>query len=304
MEWHKLTDRTGYVSIGNAFVPGYFLTEDELVLIDSGPMKSTRLMEMLDERHWKVRAVILTHVHIDHVANNALLLEKFPDIVFYTSQEEADAIAFPENMIRDMGFDTVEHAKQTQAIFYPENIHIKGIDMKQSRIQIDDAVFQLISLPGHSVGHTGVVTPDGICCTGDAIVSEDVLRVSKLPYMAYVKEALMSMEKVAELPYETYVIAHQSVERKVDISKIVRDNIAKEHQLSQIACEMLTKPMTKDEVLAKYMKTLHINQRAGIEMVIIVHNAWTRYIDLINQGKIECRDGLLYRKDRADEEGS
>lgn len=152
MEWHKLTDRTGYVSIGNAFVPGYFLTEDELVLIDSGPMKSTRLMEMLDERHWKVRAVILTHVHIDHVANNALLLEKFPDIVFYASQEEADAIASPENMIRDMGFDTVEHAKQTQAIFYPENIHIKGIDMKQSRIQIDDAVFQLISLPGHSVG--------------------------------------------------------------------------------------------------------------------------------------------------------
>ena len=59
--------------------------------------------------------------------------------------------------------------------------------------------------------------------------------------------------------------------------------------------------MTKDEVLAKYMKTLHINQRAGIEMVIIAHNAWTRYIDLINQGKIECRDGLLYRKDRADE---
>ena len=44
MEWHKLTDKTGYVSIGNAFVPGYFLTEDELVLIDSGPMKSTRLM--------------------------------------------------------------------------------------------------------------------------------------------------------------------------------------------------------------------------------------------------------------------
>ncbi|MFQ9388399.1 MAG: MBL fold metallo-hydrolase [Coprococcus sp.] len=82
MEWHKLTDRTGYVSIGNAFVPGYFLTEDELVLIDSGPMKSTRLMEMLDERHWKARAVILTHVHIDHVANNALLLEKVPGYCF------------------------------------------------------------------------------------------------------------------------------------------------------------------------------------------------------------------------------
>ena len=296
MEWHELTERTGYVSIGNAFVPGYFLTENELVLIDSGPMKSTRFMEMLDERHWKVRAVIHTHVHIDHVANNALLLEKFPDILFYTSKEEADSIASTENMIRDMGFETVEQAKQTQAVFYPEQVHITGIDMKHPEIAIDDAVFKLVALPGHSIGHVGVVTPDGVCCLGDAIVSEDVLRVSKLPYMSYVEEALESMRKVAELPYETYVIAHQSVETKAAISKIVRDNIAKEEQLSRIAFEMLTKPMTKEEVLAKYMKTLHINQRAGTEMVIIAYTAWTRYIDLINKGKVEYKEGLLYRK--------
>ena len=91
MKWHELTEKTGYVSIGNAFVPGYFLTENELVLIDSGPIHSKRLMELLDERHWRVRAVIHTHVHIDHVANDLLLLEKFPDILFYTSKDEADA---------------------------------------------------------------------------------------------------------------------------------------------------------------------------------------------------------------------
>ena len=72
----------------------------------------------------------------------------------------------------------------------------------------------MISLPGHSVGHTGVVTPDGISCIGDAIVSEDVLRVSKLPYMATYR-SLGSMEKVRSLNYEIYVIAHQSVEKKV-----------------------------------------------------------------------------------------
>ena len=106
MKWHELTEKTGYVSIGNAFVPGYFLTENELVLIDSGPIQSKRLMELLDERHWRVRAVIHTHVHIDHVANDLLLLEKFPDILFYTSKDEADAIASPEDMMRSMGFDS------------------------------------------------------------------------------------------------------------------------------------------------------------------------------------------------------
>ena len=64
------------------------------------------------------------------------------------------------------------------------------------------------------MGHVGVVTPDGICCLGDAIVSEDVLNVSKLPYMANVQKSLASMEKVRSLNYEIYVIAHQSVEKK------------------------------------------------------------------------------------------
>lgn len=297
MKWHELTEKTGYVSIGNAFVPGYFLTENELVLIDSGPIQSKRLMELLDERHWRVRAVIHTHVHIDHVANDLLLLEKFPDILFYTSKDEADAIASPEDMMRSMGFDTAAHAKEAQVVYYPEKLHIIGVDMKRPEIMIDGEIFELISLEGHSVGHVGVITPDGICCLGDAIVSEDVLNVSKLPYMANVQKSLASMEKVRSLNYEIYVIAHQSVEKKASMDKIVTDNIAKEHQLSRIALEVLTRPMTREEVLAKYMKTLHINQREGLSMVIIAHSAWTRYIDLMAQGRIVYREGLLFRKD-------
>ena len=99
---------------------------------------------------------------------------------FYTSKDEADAIASPEDMMRSMGFDTAAHAKEAQAVYYPEKLHIIGVDMKRPEIMIDGEIFELISLEGHSVGHVGVVTPDGICCLGDAIVSEDVLNVSKL----------------------------------------------------------------------------------------------------------------------------
>ena len=57
---------------------------------------------------------------------------------------------------------------------------------------------------------------------------------------------------------------------------------------------------TREKVLAKYMKTLHINQREGLSMVIIAHSAWTRYIDLMAQGRIVYREGLLFRKDELD----
>ena len=35
-------------------------------------------------------------------------------------------------------------------------------------------------------------------------------------------------------------------------------------------------------------------------MVIIAHSAWTRYIDLMAQGRIVYREGLLFRKDELD----
>ena len=59
-------------------------------------------------------------------------------------------------MMRSMGFDTVAHAKEAQAVYYPEKLHIIGVDMKRPEIMIDGEIFELISLEGHSVGHVGL----------------------------------------------------------------------------------------------------------------------------------------------------
>ena len=80
-----------------------------------------------------------------------------------------------------MGFDTVEHERDA-GHFYPEKLHIIGVDMKRPEIMIDGEIFELISLEGHSVGHTGVVTPDGIAVSVMPLCPEDVLNVSKLRF--------------------------------------------------------------------------------------------------------------------------
>ena len=294
MEWHKLTEKTGYVSIGNAFVPGYFLTENELVLIDSGPIESLRLMELLESNHWKVRAVIHTHIHIDHVSNNDLLEKMFPDIVFYASRIETEAIKSPENMVAMMGFWTIEQGQAAMKI-YPH--HFTPVDLEKKVLNIDGSVFELIDLPGHSIGHMAVVTPDHVCCLGDAIVSEDVLNMSKQPYLLQFERAVQSMEKVRELSYPYYMLAHKSVETPAAIPKLVTDNVAKEYQLCRMALEVLRRPMNQEDALDGYLRALRINRREGLGMAVTEHSAWERYQYLIDQGRIEYRDGLLYRKD-------
>ena len=294
MEWQLLTKKTGYVSIGNALVPGYFLTEDELVLIDSGPIESVRLMEMLERHQWKVRAVIHTHIHIDHVSNNRLLEEKFPDITFYASRIETEAVKTPENMVSMMGFQTIDQGRAAMKV-YPH--HFTAVDPEKKILSIDGEAFELIDLPGHSIGHMAVVTPDHVCCLGDVIVSEDILNMSKQPYLLQFERAIQSMEKVRKLTYPKYVLAHKSVEEPGAMAKLVTDNIVKEQQLCQTVLEILIKPLKKQEALNAYLKTLRINWREGLGMVVTIHSAWQRFQYLIDQGVIECRDGILYRKD-------
>ena len=294
MEWQLLTKRTGYVSIGNALVPGYFLTEDELVLIDSGPIESMRFMEMLERHQWKVRAVIHTHIHIDHVSNNRLLEEKFPDITFYASRIETEAIKTPENMVSMMGFQTLDQGRAAMKV-YPH--HFTAVDPEKKILTIDGEIFELIDLPGHSIGHMAVVTPDHVCCLGDVIVSEDILNMSKQPYLLQFERAIQSMEKVCELAYPKYVLAHKSVEKPGAMAKLVTDNVVKEKQLCQIAKEVLIKPLNKEQALDTYLKALRINWREGLGMAVTIHSAWQRFQYLIDQGIIEYRDGILYRKD-------
>lgn len=83
---------------------------------------------------------------------------------FIHQKDEADAIASPEDMMRSMGFDTAAHAKEAQAVYYPEKLHIIGVDEAAGNY-VDGEIFELISLEGSFSG------PCGGCNTGWYLLS-------------------------------------------------------------------------------------------------------------------------------------
>lgn len=54
--------------------------------------------------------------------------------------------------------------------------------------------FPVHHLPGHSLDHIVIGTPDGVCFAGDALLTENVLRHVKLPYCDHVGLDLESKE--------------------------------------------------------------------------------------------------------------
>ena len=138
VELKDLRGRTGYVDLPGALVPVYRLSEHEVLLFDSGREPSPELMDLLEWEQLRVRAVMCTHLHEDHIANNEQLIARYGTEIY------ASALDVRELLARD-------------TVPYP--IHpVENTDV----LRIDGAEIRLLALPGHTEGQLAYVTPDGV----------------------------------------------------------------------------------------------------------------------------------------------
>ena len=77
-----------------AMVPYYQLNKREIILLDSGCMLHGELEEWLEGQGLRVRAILNTHDHWDHVAANAALQQRQGSRI-YLPRLEAAAHASP-----------------------------------------------------------------------------------------------------------------------------------------------------------------------------------------------------------------
>lgn len=298
MIWQHFIGNTGYITIGNALVAAYRLPSGGLVLVDSGPELYPELPERLEKQGLFVRAAIHTHLHIDHVANNQLLARAYDVMDFYASEEEMEGIQQLEMIRLSFRLENLEEAMKLKYLFQ-KYMHV--INTETLKVEIEGFEFQIIPLHGHSVGHVAVVTPDQVCCLGDAIVSQDVLDKSKLPYMVNVKQAKQAMEKIRNMPYPYYIIAHQAATDREKIKDIVENNILKEQNLCKKALELVKEPVHIDEMTDQYMRALSIRQRSGWPHRVMHRTAKARYTCLVEEGRLVMNEkGVLFPANGSD----
>mgnify|MGYP002616532483 FL=1 len=106
--------------------------------------------------------------------------------------------------------------------------------------------FPVHHLPGHSLDHIVIGTPDGVCFAGDALLTENVLRHVKLPYCDHVGLDLESKEAITKLPYQHWILSHNGpfdgnirelADKNMDLVRL---------RLAELA-KLLQRPMTRDE---------------------------------------------------------
>ena len=220
--------------------------ETGCILFDNGYSKEyDELVGSLKDAGLTPAGLIVSHAHIDHHGNSKRLREAF-QIPLAMSLGEAGLIAsqaalerytnyFGRSEEEKISIDT-EQRCPVDCIIQPED----------TSVTLCGVTFPVHHLPGHSLDHIVIGTPDGVCFAGDALLTENVLRHVKLPYCDHVGLDLESKEAITKLPYQHWILSHKGpfdgnirelADKNMDLVRL---------RLAELA-RLLQRPMTRDK---------------------------------------------------------
>lgn len=151
-------------------------------LVDPGPSSCLEtLLANLGEE--PPRALLLTHIHLDHAGASGSLVERWPDLEVYVHERGARHLADPARLLasaqRLYGPDMDRLWGEFLAV--PErNLRVLS---GGERIEVEGAEFEVAYTPGHASHHVSYLH-DGVAFAGDVAgvrITEDSLTIPPTP---------------------------------------------------------------------------------------------------------------------------
>jgi glyoxylase-like metal-dependent hydrolase (beta-lactamase superfamily II) len=136
------------------------------VLIDPGPSSclSTLLDALGDQRP---RALLLTHIHLDHAGASGSLVSRWPDLEVYVHERGAPHMAAPERLLRSAerlyGDDMDRLWGRFEAVPEDRLRILRGGE----RLSVGDERFEVAYTPGHASHHVSYLHDGGTAFVGD-----------------------------------------------------------------------------------------------------------------------------------------
>ena len=184
----QIISATGGLAMTNC----YLVADEEsrqAVLFDAPDHTIAPLLAEAVKRGWEVMGLWLTHGHFDHVADHALVKQRFPNAKVFIHELDAHKLRQPGSRLFPLPFDIPPGE--------PDGPLADGQELR-----IGSVACNVIFTPGHSPGHVSFYFPtERVLIGGDLIIAGSIGRTD-LPD-SDPQAMAASIARVMELPPET-----------------------------------------------------------------------------------------------------
>lgn len=248
---------TWCIDTGNTMIAVYRLNEEEIILMDSGMsyggIDTKCVLHVLDGNNLNLKAIIATHGHLDHIGNNEILARKYNCKVYMYGAEAYNCADIESLRMQHfiVAFDEVKDLLKT--------MHSRVdyfIDARADEIDVYGKKFKIVHTPGHSASHISIITPDNVVMVGDALVSNDEIVKTKIPYACNFAVDFESKYKLSKLNCEKFIISHRGI--RDNINEEVEFNISYLKSRAEVVLSYIEDGMSFDDIAAAVITCMNI----------------------------------------------
>lgn len=239
----------------------YVDADSQVYLIDSGNDKDAgkKILKIITEQGWALKAIINTHFHADHVGGN-LLLQQRTGVCAYAYGMEVPFVQYPnlEPCLLYGGLPPKPLRNKFLMATPSEVRNLEKLDLPKG--------MEIFPLLGHCLDMIGVKTPDGVYFMADCVSSPAVLEKYQISYLWDVAEYLKTLDTVEHMEGRCFVPAHADVvESMAELCAVNRNSV---FQVRAFLLQLCQEPHSFEEILqgtfAHYGMEMNWNQYALI----------------------------------------
>ncbi len=253
---------------------GIYLTDaKEVFLIDSGNDKDAgkKVKKILEQQAWKLKGILNTHSHADHIGGNRYLQQQTGCKVFCEDMEAA-FIRFPELEAAFLYGGYPSKDLQHKALLAPASQPVAFTDPDFPK------EIEPLSLPGHSIAMTGFRLPDGTVFLGDCISSPQTLKKYGIVFLYDVEAQLRTLDFLEKIDGAFFVPAH--AEASSDIRELIHLNRQNLYDTAGHICSICQEPISFELLLQRifqeYELTMTIEQYALVGSTVRSYLSWLK----------------------------
>ena len=243
--------------------------ENEVCLIDSGNDKDAakKVRKILNANGWHLSKIFNTHFHADHVGGNAYLQAQTGCEIYAPAIE----VGLIQNPILE------------PALLYggcpPKELRHKFLMAQPSQVHpltpaaLPDG-WEMIDLPGHSLGMVGYQTPDDVIFLADSLASEQTLNKYGVTVLYDLPAYLQTLERITSMSANHFIPSHAAPTDT--IAPLAQLNIEKTRNIIDFLLDLCRQPLTFEQILAQIFE--HFALSLTVEQHVLVGSTIRSYL--------------------------